>query len=755
MTSATAPYRLALPLRPLFTATIMLGSFLLFLIQPMFGRSVLPLLGGSPSVWNTAMLFYQVTLLLGYLYAHLIRRLPLSRQLLLHLLLFGAAALTLPVGVARWVPAAADTPPALWLLGLLAASIGPVFFVASAQSPLMQAWFGRSQHPDASNPYFLYAASNLGSFAALIAYPLLVEPTLALGTQSLLWSLGFVVLAGLVALCGLSVMQGGPVAVQAAAAPGVQVTWARRGRWTLLAFVASGLLLSTTTHLTTDIAATPLLWVIPLGVYLLSFVLAFGASGERWARWAQLIAPGALLALGIWVCLRSGPGAATLFAAAGVVVLFIVALALHGTLAMDKPDVGGLTDFYLWISVGGALGGVLCALVAPVLFDWPYEHPLLLILAAVVIPAPQLSPRLGALWQDRRIRVLVIVVATILGVAAGFRIAQMTPGKMVPDSLSFELFAVAALWLLAVVAIGRRGLFAYVFAMLLLAFGGVGQLKVSATEGARERSFFGVYAIYNEPENVRRTLVHGTTLHGVQSLDPLRSAIPMTYYAPESGVGMVMRRTDRFGDDAHIAFVGLGTGTLACYAEPGQQWTAYEIDPAVAAIAKKRFSYIGQCRPDLPIVLGDARLTLLKAKPGDLDILAVDAFSSDSIPLHLVTREAFRVYGRALQPEGVLLIHVSNQFLDLEPMIAAIGAAEGWTVRVRDYAPKGDQPAGQLFTRSVWIALTRTPEAMVAMTAELPAGAWTAPRRQAGLVAWTDDFASILPVVKVFRGKEK
>ncbi|MFZ4690120.1 MAG: spermidine synthase [Polymorphobacter sp.] len=749
VTSYTASLRLALPLRPLFVATIGLGSFLLFLIQPMFGRSVLPLLGGSPSVWNTAMLFYQVTLLLGYLYAHLVRRLSIARQMALHLALFSAAALTLPVGVARWVPAAGDTPPALWLLGLLAASIGPVFFVASAQSPLMQAWFGRSRHPDAANPYFLYAASNLGSFAALIAYPLLVEPTMTLGTQSLLWSLGFVLLAGLVAICGLSIRREAPVTVQDA--PSVAVTWAQRRRWTLLAFVASGLLLSTTTHLTTDIAATPLLWVIPLGAYLLSFVLAFGASGPRWTRLAQQVAPGALLALAAWVCLRSGPGAATLFAAAGVLVLFIVALALHGTLAQEKPDVGGLTDFYLWISVGGALGGVLCALVAPIIFDWPYEHPLLLVVAAAVIPSPILSPRLAALWQDWRARLAVVMIASIIGVAAGLRIAALQPGALLPVGMQLELVGILLLWLLALATIGRSVLFAYVFAMLLLALGGAGQVRTSMTDGARERSFFGVYSIYTEPENNWRRLLHGTTTHGLQSLDPARSRLPMTYYAPDSGVGMVMRQAARFGDTARIAFVGLGAGTLACYARPGQSWTAYEIDPVVAAIARQQFSYIRQCRPDLPIVLGDARLTLQRAAPGALDILAVDAFSSDAIPLHLVTREAFGIYSRALQPEGVLLIHVSNKFLDLEPMIAAIGAAQGWTVKVRNYSPGGNQPRGQMFASSVWIALARTPGAMAAMTDRMPANAWTAPREQQGLVPWTDDFASILPMMKVFR----
>lgn len=748
MTSAIAPLRLALPLRPLFIATILLGSFLLFLIQPMFGRSVLPLLGGSPSVWNTAMLFYQVTLLLGYLYAHLIRKLTIGRQLLLHLLLFGAAALTLPVGVAQWVPAAQATPPAVWLLGLLAASIGPVFFVTSAQSPLMQAWFGRSHHPDAGNPYFLYAASNLGSFAALIAYPLLVEPTMALGTQAVLWSAGFVVLAALVALCGLAVLNAG--VVPAAMAPPVTVTWAQRGRWTLLAFVASGLLLSTTTHLTTDIAALPLLWVIPLGAYLFSFVVAFGTSGRRWTRLAQGLTPAALLVFGIWACLRAGPQSATLVAIAGIALLFIIALALHGTLALEKPEAGALTDFYLWISVGGALGGVLCALIAPVLFDWPYEHPLLLIGAAALVPAPPLAGRLAGLWRDWRTRVALVVFATLTGVGTGWALSEADTRQLSPLVITVALSAVMMLWLAGFAASAQRRLFAYVFAMLLLAIGGVSQLKISAADGQRARSFFGVYTIYTEPRAAWRLLNHGTTLHGLQSLDPDLSRMPTTYYAPQSGVGLAMAAVPgRFGPRARIAFVGLGAGTLSCYSRPGQSWTAYEIDPVVANIAKSQFSYIAQCRPDLRIVIGDARLTLKTAEPAGLDLLAVDAFSSDSIPLHLVTREAFRIYGRALQPDGVLMIHITNRFLDLEPMIAAIGAAEGWTVRVRDYVPKPTTPHAQLFAHSRWVAMTRTPQAMAAFTAAMPVGSWVAPRERHELTAWTDDFASILPVLKM------
>ena len=747
MTSVPQSARLVLPLRPLFIATILLGSFLLFLIQPMFARAVLPLLGGSPSVWNTAMLFYQVTLLAGYLYAHLIRRLPINRQMLLHLALFAVAAITLPIGVAGWLRAETGLAPVVWLLGLLAASIGPVFFVISAQAPLMQSWFGRSASPDAANPYFLYAASNLGSFAALLAYPLLFEPTMALGIQTQLWSAGFVLLALMVALCGLTVQRGGVTPF--AEAPAEDVSWRQRGRWTLLAFVASGLLLSTTTHLTTDIAAMPLLWVIPLGVYLISFVLAFGDNGPRWTRIAQRLAPLALLSIGVWACLKVGPQASLALAVAGILLLFVIALALHGTLALEKPSAAALTDFYLWISVGGALGGVLCALIAPALFDWPYEHPLLLVAAAALIPSQRLVPKLARLFDGAGVRRIVALAVLPLGVGMGWLVSAMETGPLPPATNTLVFSVIMLIWVMAFAAIGRPWLFAALFAALLLSLGGVGQLRRSATEGARERSFFGVYTIFDQTAQRRRLLFHGTTIHGLQSLDADRALTPMSYYAPPSGVGLAMAAAPQmFGPDARIAFVGLGAGTLACYARPGQQWTAYEIDPVVVTIAKRNFHYIKDCRPDLPIVLGDARLTLQQAPAGGYDLLAVDAFSSDSIPLHLVTREAFAIYGRALQPDGVLLIHISNNFLALEPMITAIARAEGWTVRTRFYTPPEKQPRGQLYTRSQWMALTRTPEVMARLEAQSPPGSWQTSAERADLAAWTDDFASILPVIK-------
>lgn len=726
----------AIPLRPLFIAVVLVGSFLLFLIQPMFARMVLPRLGGSPSVWNVAMLFYQGALLGGYLYAHALQRFSMKTQVLLHLALLGLAALFLPIAAADWLPDPGTTPPALWLLALLAVSIGPVFFMVSSQAPLMQAWFAKSDDPAASAPTFLYAASNAGSLAALLAYPLIVEPTTRLATQGLGWSLGFGLLLVLVGLSGAAVLRRPATRIATVAAVAAPVTNAQRLRWTILALVPSGLLLSTTTHLTTDLMAMPLLWVIPLAAYLLSFIIAFSPGGARGTAIAVAMTP----ALLIVVCTSVFMGGAYAFASAiaSVVLLLAVSVALHGTLAAEQPAPAKLTEFYLWISVGGALGGLFCALVAPLLFNWGYEHPILLLAAALLVPAvPVLEPR-------STIGGVLLRLSPLLSLALSLLAMRLSGG------LPLVLVS-APIFLLAAVSTGRRWLFAAHILMLMLALGGWKQLA-SVGVVDRTRSFFGIYATSDSPDGSRRTLSHGTTVHGVESLAPETLLRPTTYYAPQSGVGRVFAAAPAlFGANARMAFVGLGSGTLACYAQPGQTWTAFEIDPAVIGIARDRklFRYIDKCKPEMEIIVGDARLMLSRTKTGSFDVLAVDAFSSDAIPLHLMTQEAFAVYGRALADDGVLMVHITNRFLDLEPVVAAIARAEGWSARARHFTPPAGQAKGAFDTKSNWIIMARTPErldAVIAATGGQP-GDWIALRERPGMAAWSDDFASILPVL--------
>ncbi len=739
-------------LRPLFIATIFLGSFLLFLIQPLFARAVLPVLGGSPSVWNTAMLFYQATLLLGYAYAHALQRLPFRVQASAHIAVLALAALTLPIAIADLGGAQTGDAAALWLLKLLALSIGPIFFAVSAQAPLMQAWFARSPDPSAASPYFLYAASNAGSLLGLMAYPFLLEPFTALAAQQALWSAGYLLLLGLAALCAFAVFRSGarPPAVAAASttAHGARpVTWGRRLHWVMLAAVPSGLMISTTTHITTDVMAMPLLWVIPLGIYLVSFILVFSGRGATITRWAVLVAPAALLlsAMGMLVVDR----AVTFYGLASLLTLAVVATALHGTLANDRPPAAKLTEYYLWMSAGGVIGGLFPTLIAPQIFDWVYEHPILLLAAAFLIPTRPLLPWISGLWRGngigaRALRILSAPITLVISwwLGASFNVIDPPPE---------QLLALGLLLTLCALAIGRPIIFTWILAMLMLALGGWQQIDISTIEKARQRSFFGIYTIENRNGAMRRNLLHGTTLHGSQSLDPAKSRMPLTYYAPESGVGLAMQAAPQlFGSNARIGVIGLGTGTLSCYATPAEHWTFFEIDPLIVDIARDPavFSFVSQCKPDAQIRVGDARLELAKQPDASFDLLAVDAFSSDAIPLHLLTVEAFETYRRTLSSQGVLLIHVSNRFMDLEPVVAANASALGMVARLRHYQPS-DAEMLLGYNPSIWIALARD-EATISRFAETTGQgpAWQPLEGRAEVESWTDGRASVLPVLK-------
>jgi spermidine synthase len=741
--------------RPLFIAIVALGSFLLFLVQPLVGRLALPRLGGAPSVWNTAMVFYQAALLLGYAWAHALQRLPLRQQLVLHLALLLAASLTLPLSLAE-----AGVPPpgreARWLLQLMAVSIGPLFVGIAAQAPLMQAWFAHSRDPQAADPWFLYAASNTGSLAGLLAYPFLLEPATTLATQQTIWTLLYAVLLLLAGGAAVLLWKTGRprLSLPAASAPAAPPGGWRQLRWVLLAAVPSGLMISTTTHITTDIMAMPLLWVPPLALYLVSFILAFGRAGPAATRIATFAAPILLLAFGA-AGLLAIDRAASIYGLASLFLLFTVATALHGALAADRPDVAHLTRFYLLLSLGGVLGGLFAALVAPAIFDWVYEHPLLLAAAALLLPARPLTRRMGALWVGNgpvaralRIAAAPLALALSFWLGAAFNVTAPEP---------LHLVALATIVGLAILAIGRPAAFTFQFLALMLAVGGWQQLDISSIEGARTRSFFGIYTIQNVQSRQVRQLLHGTTLHGVQSLDPAKATEPMSYYAPDSGVGRAIRAAPAlFGREARIGFVGLGAGTLACYAEPGQRWTVFEIDPAVVdlAIWRAAFTYVPRCKPDIRVVLGDARLTLGEEPAGSLDLLAVDAFSSDSIPLHLLTIEALRTYMRVLDEDGILLLHVSNRFLELDRVAAALARAEGLAKRRLRYSPTdAEVAAGMSYSSSDWIVLSRSETAMERFTT-VAAGTPDSPHTWETMDdvpwfdPWTDGFASILPVLK-------
>ena len=728
----------AAPVKRRYVATVFAGSFLLFLVQPMIARMVLPRLGGAPAVWNSAMLVYQTLLLGGYFYAHWLGRFSPRRQGLIHLGAFALAALTLPIALISATPPA-DANSFLWVPWLLLISVGPLFLVVSAQAPLMQRWYAVTSGGD---PYPLYAASNFGSFLGLICYPLLVEPLLPVASQSLAWSIGYALLALLVVGCALRLPRGDADAAVRPAAP--PVPRRRLLTWVGLAAIPSGLMLSTTLHLTTDIVAMPLLWVLPLGLYLLSFSVAF-ASDRRASTLFVRIAPILLLIAACGVCADT-TDFPWVIAAAALISLFAVSVALHSALFDRRPDPSQLTTFYLATSVGGALGGLFCALIAPMVFDWTYEHPLLLIAAALAIPLVSPFARLRRLWDDRD----QSRRARRLGIGAVLFLALLGQGWFgVPKSIALSLAATYAILAIGLAAIGNRALFTLALAWVMLNIGGLDKLGLSLSQGKMTRSFFGIYSIRQIDGNARM-LAHGTTSHGIQNFgSPERERMATSYYARLSGVGAAMRAAPRlFPDGARIGVVGLGAGTLACYARPGQSWTFYEIDPEVVAIARDpaKFTFLARCLPSVPIAVGDARLTLNASPAGRTDLLVIDAFSSDSVPMHLLTVEAFGVYRRHLASNGLLMVHISNRYLDLGPVVAAAATALGWEARVRTYYPSAQESADHA-SASMWVALSPNPATIAALEADRSV-AWRPLDPTNGFRPWTDDHASILPIIK-------
>ncbi|MFO6446692.1 spermidine synthase [Erythrobacter sp. NE805] len=724
----------ASPRRWLFAVTILTGSFLLFLVQPLVARMALPRLGGAPNVWNSAMLVYQALLLGGYAYAHLLSRLAVARQAMIHLALLLLAALTLPIALPDIAPPEAGSE-AWWVPYLFLLTIGPLFFVVSAQAPLMQGWF--AAHPRAGDPYPLYAASNLGSFAGLLAYPLLAEPLLPIGAQSGAWAAGYAALVVLVALAALA-RRGSPAPapLETAEAAGEAPPSTRRiALWLALAAVPSGLMLSTTTHLTTDIFAMPLLWVIPLGLYLLSFSIAF-AESRRLANAITAAAP-VVLAAGGALAMLGTVGASMVAVAASLIMLFVVSVTLHAHLYEKRPAPARLTQFYLVMSAGGVLGGLFTALIAPLVFDWTWEHPLLILAAAALLPLGSWSGRLGQLFKSPdgfRMAVILLLFLVFVGSLA-FRGELLEDPKWSALDIAAFLLLIAATALLA----ARRWSYVAACAALIAALGAMSQMQTSL-EGARSRSYFGIYTVSAKPGFERR-LQHGTTLHGVQRLDAGHELDATSYYGRTSGVGLTLSAAGQlYGPQARIGVVGLGVGTLACYREPGQAWTFFEIDPAVLAYSQaRRFTFMDRCAPKAPVIIGDARLKLEELPDDSFDILVVDAFSSDAIPLHLMTEEAQAVYFRKLSPRGLLVIHISNRFITLEPVLAALARERGLAAAIRPDRPK-DAPH---LAASDWVVLSRDPKQLAALTVT---GGWR-PLGAPATSVWRDDYASILPQI--------
>lgn len=808
-------------MRALFAATLFCSASLLFLVQPMIGKMVLPYLGGSPAVWNTCMVFFQAVLLLGYLYSHKLTSLPgQKRQLFIHLGVLGLGAAALSIGlvctanhaavpVLASLAPAGDGLPVLNVLAMLAVAIGLPFFAVSTSAPLLQKWFAATGHPSAKDPYFLYAASNAGSLIFLLGYPLLVEPTLRVVEQTWLFSAGFMLLAVLVAVCGKITinplrppsLMTEPTLVETPPAP----TGKDKFRWLLLAFVPSSLMLGVTTHLTTDIAAIPLLWVLPLGLYLLTFIVAFSKGAERLRGLLNSAAPVVILLL-VFVLTSALPLPIGLLVLAHTAAYFVIALTLHTELATARPHPFHLTTFYLWVSIGGVLGGVMNGLIAPLLFPLPFEYGGAVVIACLLLRRGKgVQPTSSTAESDskegtRRMIDAVVPFVTII-LCMGLRVLMSQKfgggadepkgvGQWVADALtslcrmSGIATTVDGQTVGMLLTFGPPCLLAFVFAdrpvrftltVLAILFLHYYLGLVSSDVKVTVRTYFGVMRIGEAEREVPgmkkkpklRVLEHGTTLHGSQFVPdeelekayPNLSREPLMYYHRTGPVGDLFADTlGRHPTDARVGTVGLGAGATAAYMQKGQNITFYEIDPKVVELVNepKYFTFLSDARErgaTVNTVLGDARLTLAKHDGPAYHLLIIDAFSSDAIPLHLITVKAMRMYADRITGDGLLGIHISNRYMDLAPVVAALAKECGLACRLRTEKCEDDNlktlpetPPGK--TSSSWMVLGRSEEALAVFDRHAGPFKWEKVEVPDGLRVWTDDYADVLSVMK-------
>lgn len=720
----------------LFASTLFLSAALVFFLEPMFAKMVLPVLGGSPAVWNTCVVFFQTAMLVGYGYAHLVSsRLTTRRQVAVHMAVLVLAAFSLPIALpAEWLPPT-DRAPTPWLLGVLAVTVGAPFLVISTTAPLLQKWFSQTDHPAAADPYFLYAASNLGSMLALVAYPFLVEPRWTLPQQNAVWAAGYGTLALMVMLCAvIATRRSGthshgravPAAMRSTAS---RVTWKNRGTWVALSAVPSSLMLAVTSHISTDVAAAPLLWILPLGLYLLSFVLGFLSASASLVRLLNSAMPVAVLAL-ILSIIAGIVGPTWLLLCLHLGVFFVCAMVLHRQMAESRPEADDLTAFYLWIAVGGVLGSAFNTFLAPLIFTGVVEYPVGLALACGVRTRPTQAPGLGRLGDVIALAALGTATAAT---AWGFR----------QDPVNFSMAAPAfGVMVVSYLALARRSLQFALAIVVILSAGQWSRHDTSRTLLA-SRTFFGVHRVLASERDHMHALKHGSTIHGRQSTNAALRHEPLSYYHREGPIGQVLETRVRPLAAANVAVVGLGAGSLAAYARPGQQWTFFEIDPTVESIARDRrfFTYMSDCGDTCRVVLGDARQSLSRMTHATYDALILDAFSSDAIPAHLLTKEALRLYLSRLSPDGALVFHLSNRHLDLQRVVGALASDAGLPALVRLHSvPDTDL----MSSTSEWLVMARSPESLASFRDD---ARWRKPT-YGTTRAWTDDYSDLLAALR-------
>jgi SAM-dependent methyltransferase len=715
--------------RIFFSLATFVGSALLFLIQPMAAKMLLPVFGGSPAVWTAAMLFFQVALLAGYAFAHFSNlHLGPAKQRFLQIIVLLLALLTLPVTTlfhSFEARATETSQPALLVFALLMMTVGAGYFIVSSGSPVLQRWFATTNDPNARDPYFLYALSNIGSLIGLFAYPFFIEPRFGLAQQAVLWKYGFLILIVLFAICTFMV-KGSTVEIgEEKLEPPKSIGWSQRSKWVFYAAVPSSLLLGATSYISSNIAPVPLIWVVPLAIYLLSFTFAFASKPLLKSNHLARILPILVIPLVFTQCIEATEPL-ILLASFHVIILFIAGWMCHSLLAEHRPPASQLTEFYLWLSVGGAIGGLFNSLIAPHIFATYAEYPLAIVLACLIRPQPRALAKDGV-W---------FAIIAVISIVAMVTIKNTLPAGQMRAGLAIGIPLVAVF-----AAMDRVRVFA---AGLGLVFVGVNFFQIAAPGAVltTRRSFFGVHRVLQSKDY--RSLVHGNTTHGRQSAYPQYRDLPLTYYYPTGPIGQIFSQSEIMPRIHKVGLVGLGVGSLAAYGRPDQDFTYFEIDPEVLYLARDSgyFTFLKDAKAKMHYVLGDARLTLAKEPDHSYDMLVLDAFSSDAIPTHLLTLEAIQMYERKLAPGGIIAMHISNRYLDLAPVVALTCRKAGLWAFDQSDAPTAHSDEEKLGkTQSNWLLIVRNQADREYMWKPMY---WNDIDIGPEVKPWTDDYVNVL-----------
>ncbi len=716
----------------LFTLAVFISACLVFSVQPLFAKLTLPLLGGASNVWNTAMVFFQAVLLAGYIYAHVLTRyLPVKAQFMVHLCLLAWGFFFLPLAVAQgWTPPD-DGSLTFWLLALFGISIGVPFFVLSANAPLLQRWYSYTGVEDADNPYFLYAASNVGSLLALCSYPLLVEPAMRLQDQTRYWSWIYVAFMVCVAALAYRAWIKDWIKPKGTSEnTSEKITGARRVSWVVLAFVPSSLMLGLTSHMTNNVAAAPLLWVFPLALYLLTFVIVFARkpilSLEKISPLAKAAIVMAFIAgfiLKQWVLISFG---------FSLLAYFVIALVFHGHLVQRKPDVAGLTEFYIWMSVGGVLGGIFNALISPLVFNNVYEYILILAVALLALPeitqtSKEYMSRLGGYLLAATLILAIYLISGWVGMSHQIRIGILVLCILIAAGV-FNKTTIKSL---------IDGLALIVLTLFVL--GSDGNVIM------QDRSFFGVMRVRQVPSElgIVHKFAHGDTVHNVQYQAADLRRIPLAYYGHGNSFDRALQLARENQKDLNVLMIGLGAGAMACYEQAEDNWTYFEIDPKVVSMARdpKYFSFLSECAPDADIRIGDARLKIEDIKDGSQDFIIIDAFSSDSIPTHLVTREALALYRQKLRPDGLMFFHTSNRALDIHSVVENLARDAELSARHIYLTDFSEHPHKDFITSSSGVILGRGSDINRLTEGKSD---WQTLSPNAYIGVWSDDYSNLL-----------